>query len=222
MIADLHRAAAVAERAAARARAWRAAEDRGATSCGARSAWATRSRWPRRRGAATTCTCAPTRAPRRRHDGARPLRFVLALDDDLEPFHRAHRSHPLLAASSRRGRSCACCASRSRSRRWRGRSIEQLIDTQRAGDIAWTLTRRHGTRHPEGPVGGPAAGRVGQRRALEAAGLAPTQSRTLARVALAVARGSSTRRRTTSAACTRSPASVSGPSLTSTSSGAAL
>ena len=93
--------------------------------------------------------------------------------------------------------------------------IEQLIDTQRAGDIAWTLTRRHGTRHPTGPVGrADAPTRWPTPRALEAAGLAPTQSRTLARVALAVARGQLDPAPTTSAGSPRSPASASGRSPT--------
>ncbi len=49
------------------------------------------------------------------------LRFMLALDDDLAPFHRAFRGDPLLGrVHARRSRSCASCACPTRSRRSRG------------------------------------------------------------------------------------------------------
>jgi 3-methyladenine DNA glycosylase/8-oxoguanine DNA glycosylase len=117
------------------------------------------------------------------------MRFVLMLDDDLEPFHRAFRSDALL------GR-----ALRARPRlRWLRKPepfealawaiVEQLIDTQRAGNIAWAFTRAHGARHARGPWAAPAPAAFADAAALEAAGLAPTQARTLSRVARAVHRG---------------------------------
>jgi 3-methyladenine DNA glycosylase/8-oxoguanine DNA glycosylase len=67
--------------------------------------------------------------------------------------------------------------------------IEQLIDTQRAGRIAWAFTRAYGVQHPRGPWVAPTAAQFANGAALEAAGLAPTQARTLANVARAVAAG---------------------------------
>src|SRR5918994_294360 len=117
------------------------------------------------------------------------LRFVLALDDDLEPFHRAHRADPVLGRIIRARPKLRVLRKPEPFEALAWAIIEQLIDTQRAGDIAWTLTRRHGTRHPEGPWSAPPPAALANAARLEAAGLAPTQSRTLARVALAVARG---------------------------------
>ena len=114
---------------------------------------------------------------------------MLALDDDLEPFHRAHRSHPLLGRIVKARPKLRVLRKPEPFEALAWAIIEQLIDTQRAGDIAWTLTRRHGTRHPEGPWSAPLPDALANAARLEAAGLAPTQSRTLARVALAVARG---------------------------------
>jgi 3-methyladenine DNA glycosylase/8-oxoguanine DNA glycosylase len=117
------------------------------------------------------------------------MRFVLCLDDDLAPFHRSFRSDPLLGPLLK---------SRPRLRPVRKPSpfealawaiIEQLIDTQKAGNIAWAFTRRHGFRHESGAWAAPEPDAFANAAALEAAGLAPTQSRTLARVARAVVRG---------------------------------
>jgi 3-methyladenine DNA glycosylase/8-oxoguanine DNA glycosylase len=117
------------------------------------------------------------------------MRFVLCLDDDLEPFHRAFRSDPLLGRAIR---------ARPRMRLQRKpvpfealawAIIEQLIDTQRAGNIAWAFTRAHGVRHPRGLWVAPLPAAFANAAALEAAGLAPTQARTLSRVARAVDAG---------------------------------
>lgn len=117
------------------------------------------------------------------------LRFVLALDDDLAPFHRAHRSDPLLGRIIRARPKLRVVRKPDPFEALAWAICEQLIDTQRAGDIEWALTRRHGARHPSGPWAAPAAAALANAAALEAAGLAPTQARTLARVARAVARG---------------------------------
>jgi 3-methyladenine DNA glycosylase/8-oxoguanine DNA glycosylase len=117
------------------------------------------------------------------------MRFVLGLDDDLTPFHRAFRSDPLLGRVIR---------ARPRMRFLRKPEpfealawaiIEQLIDTQRAGLIAWAFTRAHGVQHASGAWAAPPVGAFENAAALEAAGLAPTQSRTLSRVARAVSSG---------------------------------
>ncbi len=50
------------------------------------------------------------------------MRFALAVDDDLRPFHEAFRDDPLIGRSVRTRRSCASRAARSRSRRSPGRS----------------------------------------------------------------------------------------------------
>jgi 3-methyladenine DNA glycosylase/8-oxoguanine DNA glycosylase len=117
------------------------------------------------------------------------MRFVLGVNDDLTPFHRAFRSDPLLGRVIR---------ARPRMRFLRKPApfealawaiIEQLIDTQRAGMIAWAFTRAHGLQHPSGAWVAPLPSSFANAAALEAAGLAPTQSRTLARVARAVDAG---------------------------------
>lgn len=115
------------------------------------------------------------------------MRFVLALDDDLEPFHRAHRADPLLGRIIRARPKLRVLRKPEPFEALAWAIIEQLIDTQRAGDIAWALTRRHGERHPQGLWAAPTADKLANAAALEAAGLAPTQARTLARVARAVA-----------------------------------
>ncbi|MBE2318657.1 hypothetical protein DVA67_021945 [Solirubrobacter sp. CPCC 204708] len=111
------------------------------------------------------------------------MRFMLALDDDLAPFHRAHRGDPLLGRAMR-------AQPRLRVQRvpdpfealaWG--VMFQLIDTARAGQIAWAFTRAHGTRHGSGLYAAPPREAFTNQAALEACGLAPTQARTLARVA---------------------------------------
>jgi 3-methyladenine DNA glycosylase/8-oxoguanine DNA glycosylase len=111
------------------------------------------------------------------------MRFMLALDDDLAPFHRAHRGDRLLGRVLR---------ARPRLRVLRVPDLFealawgvmfQLIDTARAGQIAWAFTRAHGRRHPSGLWAAPPQDAFTNQAALEACGLAPTQARTLARVA---------------------------------------
>ena len=116
------------------------------------------------------------------------MRFVLALDDDLEPFHRAHRNDPLLGRIIKARPKLRPLRKPEPFEALAWAIIEQLIDTQRAGNIAWAFTRRHGVQHPRGPWVAPTPDQFANGAALEAAGLAPTQSRTLANVARAVAR----------------------------------
>ena len=111
------------------------------------------------------------------------LRFVLALDDDLAPFHRVHRSDPLLGRVIRARPRLRVLRKPEPFEALAWAIIEQLIDTQAAGDIAWAFTRRFGARHPAGPWAAPPREAFANQAALEAAGLAPTQARTLARVA---------------------------------------
>ena len=117
------------------------------------------------------------------------MRFVLSLDDDLEPFHRAHRRDPLLGRLLKARPKLRLLRKPDPFEALAWAIIEQLIDTQRAGMIAWAFTRRHGDRHPQGPWVAPTPDRFANAAALEAAGLAPTQSRTLSKVARAVANG---------------------------------
>jgi 3-methyladenine DNA glycosylase/8-oxoguanine DNA glycosylase len=123
------------------------------------------------------------------HEALRRMRFVLSLDDDLEPFHRAFRSDPLLGRVIRARPKLRVLRKPEPFEALAWAIIEQLIDTQAAGNIAWALTRRHGQRHPAGPWCAPTPARLANAAALEAAGLAPTQSRTLSRVSKAVAAG---------------------------------
>jgi DNA-3-methyladenine glycosylase II len=117
------------------------------------------------------------------------MRFVLSLDDDLEPFHRAHRRDPLLGRIIKAKPKLRLLRKPEPFEALAWAIIEQLIDTQRAGLIAWAFTRRHGVQHPDGPWVAPTPDRFANAAALEAAGLAPTQSRTLSRVARAVTNG---------------------------------
>jgi DNA-3-methyladenine glycosylase II len=133
----------------------------------------------------------------RAHAGTEPaartalekMRFVLSLDDDLEPFHRAHRNDPLLGRVIKARPKLRLLRKPEPFEALAWAIIEQLIDTQRAGNIAWAFTRAHGVRHPRGPWVAPTPDRFANSAALEAAGLAPTQSRTLSKVARAVAAG---------------------------------
>src|SRR3954454_14445033 len=111
------------------------------------------------------------------------LRFVLALDDDLEPFHRAHRNDPVLGRIIKARPRLRVIRKPEPFEALAWAIIEQLIDTQAAGNIAWAFTRRYGFRHDAGAYAAPPRGAVANQAALEACGLAPTQARTLARVA---------------------------------------
>ena len=117
------------------------------------------------------------------------MRFVLSLDDDLEPFHRAHRNDPLLGRVIKARPKLRLLRKPEPFEALAWAIIEQLIDTQRAGNIAWAFTRAHGVQHPRGPWVAPTPDRFANSAALEAAGLAPTQARTLSKVARAVAGG---------------------------------
>src|SRR4051812_37080317 len=116
-------------------------------------------------------------------EALRRMRFVLSLDDDLEPFHRAFRSDPLLGRVIRARPKLRVLRKPEPFEALAWAVIEQLIDTQAAGNIAWAFTRRHGSRHPDGPWAAPPREAFANQAALEAAGLAPAQARTLARVA---------------------------------------
>jgi 3-methyladenine DNA glycosylase/8-oxoguanine DNA glycosylase len=111
------------------------------------------------------------------------LRFVLALDDDLEPFHRAHRNDPVLGRIIKARPRLRVIRKPEPFEALAWAVIEQLIDTQAAGNIAWAFTRRYGARHPSGAWAAPPRSAFANAAALEACGLAPTQARTLARVA---------------------------------------
>jgi 3-methyladenine DNA glycosylase/8-oxoguanine DNA glycosylase len=111
------------------------------------------------------------------------LRFVLALDDDLAPFHHAHRRDPLLGRIIKARPRLRVIRKTEPFEALAWAVIEQLIDTRRAGQIAWAFTRRHGFRHPSGAYAAPPREAFANQAALEASGLAPTQARTLARVA---------------------------------------
>jgi 3-methyladenine DNA glycosylase/8-oxoguanine DNA glycosylase len=111
------------------------------------------------------------------------LRFVLALDDDLAPFHRAHGRDPLLGRIIKARPRLRVIRKPEPFEALAWAVIEQLIDTQAAGNIAWAFTRRYGRRHESGAWAAPPRSAFENAAALEACGLAPTQARTLARVA---------------------------------------
>lgn len=122
-------------------------------------------------------------------DALARMRFVLALDDDLAPFHERFRADPLLGRFIRARPRLRALRKPAPFEALANAICEQLIDTQAAGNIVWALTRSLGARHPQGPWIAPAPDALDDPSALEAAGLAPRRARTLARVARAVARG---------------------------------
>ena len=113
------------------------------------------------------------------------LRFMLALDDDLAPFHRAFRGDPLLGRVMRGRPKLRVLRVPDPFEALAWGVMFQLIDTAKAGQIAWAFTRAHGSRHESGLWAAPPRAAFENQAALEAAGLAPTQARTLARVARA-------------------------------------
>src|SRR3954465_6568270 len=136
-------------------------------------------------------------------DALARMRFVLALDDDLAPFHREFRRDPLLGGALGGPPRLRVLRKPAPFEALMYAICEQLIDTQAAGNIVWALVHALGRRHASGtwiaPRPGaldnpPALGGAGPRAldnppALVRAGLAPARARTLARAARAVARG---------------------------------
>ena len=123
------------------------------------------------------------------------LRFVLALDDDLAPFHRAHRSDPLLGRALRGRPKLRVTRTPDPFEALAWAVMYQLIDTQKAGNIAFEFTRRHGTRHPSGAWAAPRPEAFTNQAALQEAGLGVQQARRLARVARDVVNHGLDRRR---------------------------
>src|SRR4051812_21624798 len=117
------------------------------------------------------------------------MRFVLSLDDDVAPFHRAFRSDPLLGRFLRARPGLRFLRKPAPFEALAWAIVEQVITTQEAGDIAWALTRALGRRHPAGAWCAPEPDALDNPAALQAAGLHPGRARLLARVARAVARG---------------------------------
>ena len=143
------------------------------------------------------------------------LRFVLALDDDLAPFHRAHRADPLLGRVLKAKPKLRVTRTPDPFEALAWAVMYQLIDTQKAGNIALGLhapARHAAPERRRGPR--PSREAFTNQAALEACGLAPTQARTLARVARVERR--SRRSRAARGDC---PASASGRSGSSTCSG---
>ena len=123
------------------------------------------------------------------------LRFVLALDDDLTPFHRAYRSDPLIGRALKANPKLRVTRTPDPFEALAWAVMYQLIDTQKAGNIAWEFTRRHGTRHDSGAYAAPGPEAFANQAALQQAGLGVQQARTLARVARDVVNHGFDRRR---------------------------
>jgi 3-methyladenine DNA glycosylase/8-oxoguanine DNA glycosylase len=122
-------------------------------------------------------------------DALARMRFVLGLDEDLEPFHRAFRSDALLGRALRADPGLRVLRKPAPFEALVNAICEQLIDTQAAGNIVWALVHGLGRRHPQGPWIAPEPDALDNPPALIGAGLAPTRARVLARVARSVARG---------------------------------
>jgi len=128
-------------------------------------------------------------SPEAAEDALRRMRFVLALDDDLAPFHFAFRRDPLLGRALKARPRLRVLRKPEPFEALMYAICEQLIDTQAAGNIVWALTRELGRRHASGAWMAPEPDALDNPPALIRAGLAPTRARTLARVSRAVARG---------------------------------
>jgi len=122
-------------------------------------------------------------------DALTRMRFVLALDDDLAPFHFAFRRDPLLGRALRARPKLRVLRKPAPFEALMNAICEQLIDTQAAGNIIWALVHSLGRRHASGAWMAPEPDALDNPPALIRAGLAPTRARTLARVSRAVARG---------------------------------
>jgi len=122
-------------------------------------------------------------------DALTRMRFVLALDDDLAPFHFAFRRDPLLGRALRARPKLRVLRKPAPFEALMSAICEQLIDTQAAGNIIWALVHSLGRRHASGAWIAPEPDTLDNPPALIRAGLAPTRARTLARVSRAVARG---------------------------------
>ena len=122
-------------------------------------------------------------------DALTRMRFVLALDDDLAPFHFAFRRDPLLGRALRARPKLRVLREPAPFEALMNAICEQLIDTQAAGNIIWALVHSLGRRHASGAWLAPEPDALDNPPALIGAGLAPTRARTLARVSRAVARG---------------------------------
>jgi len=122
-------------------------------------------------------------------DALTRMRFVLALDDDLAPFHRAYARDPLLGRALRARPRLRVLRKPAPFEALMNAICEQLIDTQAAGNIIWALVHSLGRRHASGAWMAPEPDALDNPPALIRAGLAPTRARTLARVSRAVARG---------------------------------
>src|SRR5689334_18839419 len=122
-------------------------------------------------------------------DALRRMRFVLALDDDLAPFHFAFRRDPLLGRALRARPKLRVLRKPAPFEALMSAICEQLIDTQAAGNIIWALVHSLGRRHASGAWMAPEPDALDNPPALIRAGLAPSRARTLARVARGVARG---------------------------------
>ena len=122
-------------------------------------------------------------------DALRRMRFVLALDDDLAPFHHAFRRDPLLGRALRARPKLRVLRKPAPFEALMYAICEQLIDTQAAGNIVWALVHSLGQRHASGGWIAPSPAALDNPPALIRAGLAPSRARTLARVARGVARG---------------------------------
>jgi 3-methyladenine DNA glycosylase/8-oxoguanine DNA glycosylase len=128
-------------------------------------------------------------SPEDAEDALARMRFVLALDDDLAPFHRAFARDPLLGRALRARPRLRVLRKPAPFEALMYAICEQLIDTQAAGNIVWSLVHELGRRHVSGAWIAPEPDALDNPPALVRAGLAPSRARTLARVARGVARG---------------------------------
>src|SRR4051794_255590 len=105
-------------------------------------------------------------------DALMRMRFLLALDDDLAPFHREFARDPLLSRALRAHPRLRVLRKPAPFEALMNAICEQLIDTQAAGNIVWALVHALGRRHASGTWIAPVPGALDNPPALVRAGLA--------------------------------------------------
>lgn len=83
------------------------------------------------------------------YEAIRRMRFALAVDDDLEPFHRAYRDDPLIGSSVRRNATLRPMRRPVAYEALAWAVCEQLIEFSRAAEIERRIVRHLGEQCPD-------------------------------------------------------------------------
>ena len=120
------------------------------------------------------------------------MRFALALDDDLQPFHKLFRDDPLIGRSVRTYPGLRIFRRPEPFEALAWAIVEQLIDFPTAVEIQWQLIRRYGHWHDDHQLWEPPSAETFANLApaeIEACGLSGRRAIALMQTAKAVANG---------------------------------